>query len=172
MTFAARYFEAPQPVPAHCGAHTGSPTVFLAGGISGVPDWQRDAAVALLDWHAGVVVLNPRRGDFSIGDSRAGARDQVVWEQQQLHRVDVTLFWFPACTPGTTVQPIALFELGQALGEGRRIVVGADPGYPRAFDVAVQCELNQPGLVVHDRLDAVVDAALVSVAALAHCHCD
>ena len=40
-----------------------------------------------------------------------------------------------------TTQPIAMYELGQALGEGRQIVVGADPAYPREADVHMLCRL-------------------------------
>jgi hypothetical protein len=50
------YIEAPN---SYQPASGDGPSVFLAGGITGCPDWQRDAR-ALLD-AAPVVVLNPRR---------------------------------------------------------------------------------------------------------------
>jgi len=62
--------------------------------------------------------------------------------------------------PSKTTQPIALFELGQALGEGRRIVVGADPGYPRERDVHLLCRINRPGMPVWSTLDDTLTTAI------------
>jgi hypothetical protein len=134
------------------------PAVFLAGGITGVGRWQDRAAAVLA--RAPAVVLNPHRARFPIDDPGAGA-EQVAWEQHHLHLPGVlTLFWFPASDPAVTTQPIAMFELGQALGEGRGLVVGADPGYPRQADVHLLCGSARPGLAVHTALDDVLAAAL------------
>lgn len=138
------------------------PTVFLAGGITGCPDWQTQARAILEHGEAGqpeLAIVNPRRADYPWAEGEAAARFQVTWEQHWLHTVDATLFWFPACDKTVTVQPIALYELGQALGEGRRIVVGVDGDYPRAFDVFTQCELARPGLVIHQTLRDTCAAA-------------
>ncbi|WP_370973845.1 nucleoside 2-deoxyribosyltransferase domain-containing protein [Amycolatopsis sp. cg9] len=151
------YFEAPNyylPQPGD------APAVFLAGGITGCPRWHDHAAAVLAAAPEPVVVLNPNRADFPIHDPAAGW-EQVSWEQHHLHLAETTtLFWFPACDPAVTVQPIAMYELGQALGEGRRIVVGADPGYPRVADVRMLCQLAQPGLPVHSTLDDTLAAVL------------
>lgn len=155
MYFEAPDYYRPQPVD--------GPAVFLAGGITGAERWH-DRAVAVL--HAAptpVVVLNPNRAAFPIDDPGA-AWEQVSWEQHHLHLPSVlTLFWFPACDPAVTTQPIAMFELGQALGEGRRIVVGADPGYPREPDVHMLCQLAHPGLPVYSDLGDVLAATLEHV---------
>ncbi|MEO3754523.1 nucleoside 2-deoxyribosyltransferase domain-containing protein [Streptomyces sp. B6B3] len=151
------YYEAPtyyRPQPAD------PPAVFLAGGITGVERWHDHAVEVLRAATRPVVVLNPSRARFSTDDPGA-AWEQVSWEQHHLHLPTVvTLFWFPACDPAVTTQPIALFELGQALGERRRIVVGAHPGYPREPDVRMLCQLTRPGTVVHADLDHVLGAAL------------
>lgn len=139
---------------------TDPPAVFLAGGITGVERWHDHAVEVLLSAGMPLVVLNPSRRDFPIDDPSA-AWEQVSWEQHHLHLPStITLFWFPACDRAVTVQPIALFELGQALGEGRRIVVGAHPEYPRALDVRMLVQLNRPGLPVHAGLDDVLAATL------------
>lgn len=148
-----RYFEAPQDYRPAAGD---SPSVFLAGGITGCPDWQETAARALL--RRGMVVFNPRRGEYLLDDPDEAAR-QIAWEHRHLHLAGATLFWFPA---GPAVQPIALFELGAALGEGRRLAVGVEPGYPRAVDVREQVGLARPGLPVHEKLDEAVAAAGVA----------
>ncbi|MGW0811202.1 nucleoside 2-deoxyribosyltransferase domain-containing protein [Nonomuraea sp. NPDC002799] len=151
------YYEAPDyyvPAPGD------PPAVFLAGGITGVEDWQRRAASALRG--AGVIVLNPRRRRFPIDDP-AQTPIQIAWEHHHLHLPQVlTLFWFP---PGDSVQPIALLELGAALDDpARRLAVGAHPGYRRVEDVRWQARLARPGEVVHATLDGTLEAARARLA--------
>ena len=148
------YVEAPNVRPVHSYDH---PAVFLAGGITGCHDWQASVRERMADDR--VVLLNPRRADFVVsrGDSAA---QQIEWEWRYLHDpgTSTTMFWFPACIASETVQPIALFELGCALGEQRRIVVGAHPGYPRRADIVLQAALFDATLIVFDHLDDVIDA--------------
>jgi hypothetical protein len=139
----AVYVEAPDD-------YTGPlPVVFLAGGITGCPDWQREAVDELADVSA--AVCNPRRADFPIDDP-AAAPAQIEWEYRHLARAAVVLFWFPA---GESPQPIALYELGFHAATGKVLAVGADPGYLRRHDVVEQLRLARPDLMVHDRLAAV-----------------
>jgi len=156
------YFEAPEyyrPQPAD------PPAVFLAGGITGCSDWQAEAVKLLESDTEPLVILNPNREKFPSGDHLA-AWEQVSWEQHHLHLADVTAFWFPASDPSVTVQPIAMFELGQALGENRPVVVGADPGYPREADVHMLCELARPGMPVYSYLEHVVHDVLTVTCAM------
>ncbi|WP_051811668.1 nucleoside 2-deoxyribosyltransferase domain-containing protein [Kitasatospora sp. MBT63] len=146
------YLEAPAD---HLPDPDGPPTVFLAGGITGCPDWQADAAEELLA--ADLAVFNPRRADFPVGDPAEGPR-QIAWEHRYLHRADLTLFWFCA----EQVQPIALLELGAALGERRAIVVGTDPAYPRRLDVVEQVRLAAPAVPVHASLKETLAAAITA----------
>ncbi|GLZ76079.1 hypothetical protein Afil01_08860 [Actinorhabdospora filicis] len=143
----ATHVQAPaEQLPRH------GPRVFLAGGITGVTDWQ-SAAVALFD--AGprpVVLLNPRRDDFDVTDPAMGA-GQIAWEYAMLRAADAVLFWF---ADGGSVQPITLFELGATAERGVPIAVGTDPAYPRAFDVREQLRLRRPEVEVRTRLEDVV----------------
>jgi hypothetical protein len=134
-------------------------TVFLAGGIPNVAPWH-DRAVELLARAARpIAILNPRRRQFPIGDHEA-VRQQVRWEHHHLHQPGgITLFWFGACDPAVTVQPTTLLELGQALGEGRRIVVGADPGYPRR-DILEHQLAQHDGIPLHATLEDTVSSVL------------
>lgn len=141
------------------------PSVFLAGGITGIAEpWHAYTVDTLMSWPQPMVVINPHRAEFPIGNPSA-AWEQVSWEQHHLKLVDVTLFWFPASDAAVTTQPIAMFELGQALGEGRRMVVGASPGYPREADVHMLCQLARPGLPVYSDLDDVIFSAVREAAA-------
>ncbi len=151
------YYEAPD----YClEGEISAATVFLAGGITGVERWHDRAAHTLLG--AGVTVFNPNRANFPIDDPAAGW-EQVSWEQHHLHLADVTLFWFPASDRAVTTQPIAMFELGQALGENRRIVVGASSGYPREADVRMLCRIARPGMTVHSTLDSTISATITEL---------
>lgn len=152
----ARYIEAPENYVKSPGD---PPALFLAGGITGCEDWQSDARDLLNASEAPVVILNPRRADFDVTDPAAGPQ-QIAWEYRHLRLADVIMFWFPACDPAVTTQPIALFELGGALERtGTRLAVGVDPGYPRLVDVIEQCRLARPTLPVYVSLAATVSAA-------------
>ena len=128
--------------------------VFLAGGITGCPDWQAEALGLLANTR--LLVFNPRQPAFDVTDPDAG-RDQIAWEVEHLRFADLILFWFPAS--GDVTQPIALFELGMALGQRRDLVVGTDPAYCRRFDVLEQCRHAAPSLTVWSQLDQVCAAA-------------
>jgi hypothetical protein len=151
---AVRYVQAPQP---YAGP---GPALFLAGGITGCPDWQSEAAAMLRDT-PGLTVLDPRRASFDLTDP-AVTVEQITWEHTHLHRADVVLFWF---APGGSVQPITLYELGVHATRGVALAVGADPAYPRRLDVEVQLALARPGLPVHGTLADTVAAAVLLTSA-------
>jgi hypothetical protein len=136
------------------------PRVFLAGGITGCPDWQALVVQKLKD--VDIVVFNPRRKNFPINDPMA-AKAQIKWEYEHFRKSTciMFLFWFAA----ETVQPIVLFELGtwsmyNKIGHGHpgrvEIVIGCDPKYPRLTDVIEQIPLLCPGMSVFDNLGDVV----------------
>ncbi len=156
-----RYYEAPNywdPQPSD------PPGVFLAGGITGCPRWHDEAIRVLSGCGESMVVLNPNRREFPIHDPDAGL-EQVTWEQHHLHLPQtITMMWFPASDPAVTTQPIAQFELGQALGERRALLVGADPGYPRSRDVHLMIGINRPGMTVHTSLPDLLGAVVGMVA--------
>ena len=143
------YIEAP-----HRHAPDGRPTVFLAGGIQSCEDWQSQARTVLADV-PGLVVLNPRRADFPLGNPDAEA-EQVAWESEHLRIADLILFWFPR---SVSHQPIALFELGLATQRWSRLVVGADPAYLRRNNIVEQLSHLQPHTVVHSTLPSTLQAA-------------
>lgn len=160
MTYTFRYIEAPNywtPLP------DDPPAVFLAGGITNCPRWHDDALVELRATGVDMVVLNPNRRNFPIHDPDAG-KEQVWWEQHHLLLPEtVTLMWFPESDASLTTQPIAQFELGQCLNPatlaaGRRVVVGADPGYPRARDVDLMMLYHRPEEPVYSTLPELVRA--------------
>lgn len=139
-----QYVEAPEVFPSG-GDYV---TVFLAGGITGCPDWQMQMAILLTG--TDLVLFNPRRADFPIDDPNA-SYEQIAWEHYHLHRADRILFWFPAENQAGC--PIALFELGAWLRSDKHVAVGVEPGYVRGEDVRIQIELERPEITVVDTLE-------------------
>lgn len=130
-----------QPQPA-------SKSLFLAGGITGCPDWQRDMVRFLSD--TDLVLLNPRRQHFPLHDSTA-AEAQIRWEHHYLQLADAIVFWFP----WESVCPIALYELGAWAMSYKPLYIGLHPSYPRRLDVEIQMQLTRPDLVIAYTLEAL-----------------
>lgn len=132
------------------------PSLFLAGGITGCPDWQAEMVAHLGDLKYGtteMTIYNPRRADFPIGDPTA-ARAQIEWEHRYLNNALAISFWFPK----DTLCPIALYELGAWTRSPKTIFVGTDPEYARRDDVVIQTALERLGMVVHDSLEGLIDS--------------
>jgi hypothetical protein len=142
-----RYIEAledytPQP---------GERSLFLAGGISGCPDWQRTIVALLAD--TPLVLLNPRRASFPIDDPSA-ADMQIAWEHEHLRRAGAILFWFPC----ETLNPIVLYELGAWSMTEKPLFVGVHPRYQRRQDVEIQTRLARPDVPVVLSLEELASA--------------
>jgi len=133
-----QYIESPSPVLTDPVS-----SVFLAGGITGCPDWQQEMCGKLDDSGFGGRVYNPRRADFPIHDPNA-ALAQITWEYYALEQSDAISFWFAK----ETIQPIVLFELGRWSGKNKPIFVGVHPEYPRRQDVEIQMKLARPEVLI------------------------
>ncbi|MBT2527434.1 hypothetical protein J7E91_18895 [Streptomyces sp. ISL-99] len=101
--------------------------------------------------------------NFPLHDPNAEAA-QVAWEYRHLRRADLVMFWFPDSP--TNHQPIALYELGTLVGQGRAsLVVGTDPGYVRRTNVVTQLSLAYPELRVHTTLAETNEASRTTIRA-------
>lgn len=118
--------------------HGKEPSLFLAGGITGCPDWQRDLTALLTN--TPLVILNPRRAQFSPDED--AARQQIIWEHDHLRRATAISFWFPQ----ETLCPITLYELGAWSMTPKKIFIGAHPNYQRLLDIQVQTSLVRPDI--------------------------
>lgn len=129
------------------------PTLFIAGGISGCPDWQTGVCERI----AGAVevdVINPRREGWDMKAHDEESMKQIRWEHWHLQRSDSILFWFPR----ETLCPITLLELGKYLARTEvDLTVGTHPEYQRRLDVVVQCGLERPLMTIWSDLDVMVD---------------
>lgn len=113
------------------------PKIFLAGGITGCPEWQDEVIEFLKAWSTqnnikDFFIFNPRRKNFPIDDPTA-AHKQIKWEIDHLELADYVTFWFAK----ETIQPIVLFELGRWVMR-KPIYVGMHAEYPRWKDVYEQ----------------------------------
>jgi len=152
------YVEAPE--------YKDYPSVFLAGGITGCPDWQEEVVKFLEPLP--IIVYNPRREDFPIDDPMA-ADVQIEWEYRYLNKVDFRLFWFPK----ETICPIVLYELGKYAnvanrcradeGTGGNFVVGTHRDYQRRQDVVIQTGLVHPNKEVYYDLANVVFNSVIEM---------
>lgn len=129
-------------------------SVFLAGGITNCPDWQQKILKQLEDNYAydSLVVFNPRRENFPIGDKTA-AYTQIAWEFEMLEKCDIFSMYFSS---GDSDQPICMYELGRNILRIQtrfptdwqdRIVISTEDGYRRKQDVLIQT-----GLATQDKV--------------------
>jgi hypothetical protein len=147
-----KYIEAPREFEGDLSGYRRS--VFLAGGITNCPAWQQEM-VELLE-STNLVLFNPRRKDFPIGDPNA-AREQIEWEYRYLRKAASILFWFPK----ETLCPIVLFELGSWSMTGSPIFVGVHPEYERRQDIEIQMSLVRPTLEIVYDLDDLAKQVIV-----------
>jgi hypothetical protein len=124
----------------------GDTSLFLAGGITGCPDWQQEV-VRLFD-QTDLVVLNPRRTHFPMADPTV-AEAQIRWEHEYLRVADEILFWFPC----ESLCPIALYELGAWSMTDKPLYIGVHPDYHRRRDIEIQTRLARPDIAIVYRLD-------------------
>ena len=128
----------------------GEISVFLAGGITNCPNWQKEVIDIIANKYTinamDIVIFNPRRDNFPIGDKTA-AYKQIQWEFDALERCDIFSMYFSS---GESDQPICMYELGRNImrmqmrfpGDWEeRIVISVEDGYRRKQDVLIQTEL-------------------------------
>ena len=97
--------------------------------------------------HTRLVLFNPRRANFPMGDPGA-AQEQIVWEHTHLHKATAISFWFPC----ETLNPITLYELGAWSMRNKPLFVGVHPDYQRKQDVLIQTKLARPDIAVVESL--------------------
>jgi hypothetical protein len=127
----------------HVGQHN-ERRVFLAGGITGAPEWQDEMAELLRD--TDLVLFNPRRKGFDVRQKDI-QYEQIGWEFRHLRMADAILFWFPY--PAQCM--ISLYELGIWSERTRNqgdIFVGVDPQYIRCEDIEIQIGLARPEIEI------------------------
>lgn len=137
-----QYIEAPQ-------SYNGqADSLFLAGGITGCPDWQKQMAEQLKDLP--LVLLNPRRTPFPENKEAAG--EQISWEHTYLRKATAISFWFPR----ETLCPITLYELGAWSMTAKKLFIGVHPEYQRKQDVQLQTALVRPDIQIVESLQELI----------------
>lgn len=140
------------------------PIVFMAGGITGCPNWQMELAGKLGNVQDGSL-FNPRRTNMPEGEGEV--IKQIQWEFTWLWHASIVVFWFPK----ESICPITLFELGAQVIRSRlaqanipKLCIGIEPGYQRALDVKVQAGLVDPHIRIVDSLDKLAEFITEQVA--------
>ena len=139
-----RYIESPTEQ-----RYSSATSLFLAGGITGCPDWQQEVVSML--FLKPVAIFNPRRKNFPIDDPTASVK-QIDWEFRYLRSCAAISFWFPC----ETLCPIVLYELGAWSMTSKPIFVGVHPDYKRKSDVEIQTSLVRKDVEVVYSLEDLV----------------
>lgn len=143
------YIEAPNRI----AINSNTPSLFVAGAITGAPEWQTEIIKEFKDLD--MIVYNPRGANFPINDPNA-AYEQIKWEYDMLRKASMILFWFCKETMG----PIVLYELGAWSMTNKPIVIGMDPGYSRRQDVEIQTMLVRPEIKIVYTLKTLADQVI------------
>jgi hypothetical protein len=143
--------DVPQPRPAW-----NPKSVYLSGGISGCPDWQKTISDTLNG--SNITIVDPRNRDVNAANlSSSDLRALATQNHTTLLGCEAFCVWFPE----ESTSPASLFELGALASMLERpLFVGAHPRYFRSRDVTIQTGLVRPEVRVVDSLDAL--AAQVS----------
>lgn len=142
------------------GIHRKDITCFLAGGITNCPGWQNDVIDYLKEHEeecSDLVILNPRRKDFSIQDTSATIA-QIIWESHNLQLCDIFSMYF--ANTEKSDQPICFYELGRNVTRlvyekgteaKSHMVISYDENFRRKQDVMMQTTLATGGtIIVHE----------------------
>lgn len=132
-------------------------SLFLAGGITGCPDWQSKIISTLeLSWVSKKhYIYNPRRKDFDASNKDVEF-EQISWEYEHLEQCDKMIFWFPC----ETLCPITLFELGKWCNGNKILAIGIDPKYQRKADIEVQMSLMNNDIPIVYNLEDLITTIL------------
>ncbi len=124
--------------------------IYLAGGISDCPNWQIDLNKELTERN--ILVFNPRTDNF-MGKGGLNYRKILQANHQRFLDSKAIVFWFPK----STLNSMALFELGIACQLNKPIFIGVEPGYQREQDIHVQVGLARPEVNVVNSLEQLVE---------------
>jgi hypothetical protein len=161
-----KYIEAP-----NYDEITDDQSLFLAGGITGVENWQQHA-IDRLKIINNITILNPRRKNFEAFKNDSGFKEsetQIKWEFTYINKAKQVMFWFSH----ETLQPIALLELACRLVDNnfrtytgqQEIFIGIHSEYQRKFDLFVQIPLISHGRFklekICNSLDKLLDQIII-----------
>lgn len=122
-------------------------SLFIAGSISGAPNWQSTLIDQVKDLD--IVIYNPRRSGVLLPSSEE--KNQITWEHTMLRRASIISFWFAK----ETLAPITLYELGAWSMRDKPLIIGTHPEYERRADVEIQTLLVRPEITVFNNLEDV-----------------
>lgn len=143
-------------------------SIFLAGGITGVENWQKKAIDVLMKEFKNIplIIFSPRRDNFPINDPNA-ALEQIKWEYEALEICDIFSMYFGS---GNSDQPICMYEYGKHLQkyedgdyDYNQFIVTAEKDYKRYQDVIIQTTLVDPLLKVNTSLDEHIQEIIKKV---------
>ena len=102
-------------------------SIFLAGPIHGVHDWQSEIAKEFE--HLDITFFSPRRSDYETFDYT----EQVQWESEHLRYADLIVFCVPPKdydVVGRYYAQSTIYEFSEWINKGKNIIAYIDNAYP------------------------------------------
>lgn len=121
-------------------------TVFLGGTIDNgdSPNWQQELTDFYKDKDNGLILANPRRGDWDKDATEETLREQIKWELDMMESADLIIF---NILPSSK-SPITLMEIGLHVRRTDcRVVVFCAKDYYRYMNVKEVCDRYKVELV-------------------------
>lgn len=156
----ASVYAAPEKIPTEFGKYV-KPSLFLAGSIeqNNAEHWQKRVIEQFKDADD-MIILNPRREEWTEDMGRTAMDQQVNWELDALARADAVFMYF---SPGTR-SPISLLELGMFAGANEtgcvlnRMVVCCPDGFWRKDNVRIVC--HRAGIPMYSNFDDALERSV------------
>ncbi|MFH1917236.1 MAG: nucleoside 2-deoxyribosyltransferase domain-containing protein [Nanoarchaeota archaeon] len=152
--------------------HLDAPLIFLAGPITGAPDWQAAAYDIIHTRSPDLYVANPRR-PIDVGSkdfSKDMYAEQVDWESHHLAiagKTGVILFWYALEVNHNCRRPYSQTtrqEFGEWVNEhkhaGTKIVVGIEPEHPAQKYITYRLPKECPEIPIFSELEATCVEAI------------
>lgn len=146
---------------------TDGPVIFLAGPITGAPDWQTKVIELIHDIDPNIIIASPRLKYF---DGSFAYERQVDWETHYLRLAGgngAILFWLAAQTvetPGRAYAQTTRFELAEWKvrheRDGAKLAIGIEEGFGSARYIRRRFSQDAPDVKIVDSLEELCRSAV------------
>ena len=139
-------------------------SIFMAGGITGFADWQKEFISTFEKKHKEIkqrkkiVLFNPRRENFDTSNINE-SEIQIKWEAFYLKHCDMISMWFD----DGSEQPICLYELGAWSMTDKPLFLGSKSTYKRLEDIRIQTQIKRPYVRISNDIESLVSDIIRSI---------
>jgi hypothetical protein len=148
---------------------------FLAGPVSGAPEWHGEAEQLLQELAPEFIIANPNTDNRPEGSPKVPYDLRTEWEEYHLAMAGehgYIVFWVPAPAAARAVEGYAkttMFELGEwkqrHVDHGAQLVVGIEPGAPNESYLRQRFAKECPGVAIRETLAETCAEAVARLSA-------